>query len=133
MLFSLKVWLAGLILLLPVLVLALAWARRTSYYSGCEVLQRQKTLYLLALVAASVSTVSYLGYWTWRGCGLYHVTTPFIVLLTLERFMYMSAVLSAVAMVCFFLGRGPYRFPLVLTTLWVMLPIWVQGSIIHWA
>jgi hypothetical protein len=133
MLCSLSVWLAGLILLLPVLVLASAWARRTRYYGGHEIPQRQKTLYLLAIVAASVSTVSYLGYWGWRVCGLYRVSPPLMALVILERFMYISEVLSAVAIICFFLGRGPYRFPLVLTTLWLMLPIWVHGRIIHWA
>lgn len=96
---------------------------RTRYYGGHELPQRQRTLYLLAMVAASVRTVSDLGYWGWRVCGLYQITAPWTVLIILERFMYLSEVLSAVAIICFFLGRGPYRFALVLTTLWVMLPI----------
>jgi hypothetical protein len=56
-----------------------------------------------------------------------------MALLILERFLYLSRLLSAVAIICFFIGRGPYRFLVALTTLWVTLQIWVHDDIIHWA
>jgi hypothetical protein len=133
MLFDLEVWLAGLFLLFPVPVLGVAWARSHRFYSGHRIQQRQKNLYLVALVAASVSTLGYLGYWGWRICGLYRIMLPFMALLILERFLYLSRLLSAVAMICFFIGRGPYRVLVALTTLWVMLQIWLYDGIIHWA
>ncbi|SRR6266849_3052650 len=104
MLYDLEVWLAGLILLLPVLVLGFAWARSRRFYNSQPIQQRQKILYLVALVAASVSTLAYLGYWGWRVCGLYRITLPFMALLILERFLNLSKLLSAVAIVCFFIG-----------------------------
>jgi len=71
----------------------------------------------VALVAASVGTLAYLGYWRWRVCGLYQITLPFTALLALERFLYASRLLSAVAIVGLFIGRGPYRVLVTLATL----------------
>ncbi|HYM77367.1 MAG TPA: hypothetical protein VE377_15440 [Candidatus Dormibacteraeota bacterium] len=133
MLYDLKVWLTGLILLLPIPVLALAWMRRSRFYAGHEVQERQKTLYLAALLAASLSAAAYLEFWSWRVCGLYGITPPLAVLLILERFLFVTRLLSAIAIVCFFLGRGPYRLLLILTTLWVTVQIWMHSRIIHWA
>ena len=87
----------------------------------------------MALVAASVSTLAYLGYWGLRVWGLYQITLPFTALLTLERFLYAGRLLSAVAIVGLFIGRGPYRVLVTLATLWVMLQLWTHDGIIHWA
>jgi|SRR5450631_1313744 len=133
MLYNLGVWLAGLILLSPILVLGLAWAKINRFYYGKQVQRRQKLFYLAALVAGSVSTLAYLGYWSWRVCQMYHATVPFIGLLALERLIYISRVLSLAAIACLLIGRGPYRILLVLATLWVMFQLWVHGGIIHWA
>ena len=133
MLYDLEVWLAGSILLLPVVVLGLAWARSSRFYSSHPIPQRQRILYRVALVAASVSALAYVGYWGWRVCGLYRIMLPFSALLLLDRFLYLSRLLSAVAIVCFLIGRGPYRGMTTLTTLWVTLQIWVHREIIHWA
>jgi hypothetical protein len=130
---DLEVWLAGLSLLFPVPVFGVAWARSCRFYSDREIKQRQENLYLVALMAASVSTLAYLGYWGWRVCGLYRITLPLMALLILERFLYLSRLLSAVAIICFYIGRGPYRVLVVLTTLWVTLQIWMHDGIIHWA
>jgi hypothetical protein len=131
MLYDLEAWLVGLILLLPVLVLAFAWARSRRFYNSQPIQQRERNLYFVALVAASVSTLAYLGYWGWRVCGLYRITLPYMALLILKRFLYLSRLFSAIAVVCFFIGRGPYRVLLVVTTLWVMMQIWVHDGMIH--
>lgn len=133
MLYDMEVWVAGLILLAPVVVLGTAWAKRRQFYSGKPIHQRQKLMYLVALVAASASTLSYLGYWGWRVCELYQITLPFTALLTLDRFLYAGRVLSAVALVGLFIGRGPHRFLVALATLWIMLQLWTHDGIIHWA
>ena len=121
MLEDVRVWVGGLILLSPALVLGLAWARRGRYYSSKPADRRHKILYLVALVAASVSTLGYLAYWGWRVCRLYEITFPFIALLTLERFVHGCRLLSAVAIAFLIIGRGPYRAILALAILWVML------------
>ena len=133
MLYDLEVWLAGLILLSPVVVLALAWARSSRFYISYPIPQRQKILFHVALVAGSVSTLAYVSYWGWRVCGMYQIIVPSSALLVLDGFLQLSRLLSAVAVVCFLIGRGPYRVLVTLTTLWVTLQIWVHGSIIHWA
>jgi hypothetical protein len=133
MLYDLGVWLAGLILVSPILVFAVAWAKINRFYRSRQIQRRQKLFYLVALVAGSVSTVAYVGYWSWRISQLYHGTVPFIVLLSLERLIYVARVLSMAAIPCLLIGRGPYRILLVLATLWVILQLWVHGGIIHWA
>ncbi|SPF39322.1 membrane hypothetical protein [Candidatus Sulfotelmatobacter kueseliae] len=133
MLYDLSVWLAGLILLTPILVFGLAWARISRYYHGRQVHRRQKISYMAALVAGSVSTLAYLGYWSWRVCQMYHATLPLIGLLTLDRLIYVSRALSMATIACLLFGRGPYRMPLALATLWVTFQLWVHGDIIHWA
>ena len=133
MLYNLGVWLAGLILLSPILVFGLAWAEINRFYYGRQVQRRQELFYLTALVLGLVSTLAYLGYWGWRVCQMYHATAPFIGLLVLERLIYISRVLSIAAIACLLIGRGPYRFLLVLTILWVMFQLWVHDGIIHWA
>jgi hypothetical protein len=133
MLYDLGVWLAGLILLSPILVFGLAWAKINRFYHGRQVQRQQKLFYLVALVVGSVSTLAYLGYWTWRVCQMYHFTLPFFAVLTLDRLIYASRLLSVAAIACLLVGRGPYRFLLVLATLWVIFQIWMHGGIIHWA
>ena len=133
MLHDLSVWLEGLTLLSPILVFGLAWARINRYYHGGQVQRRQRLFYMAALVAGSVSTLAYLGYWSWRVCQMYHATLPFVGLLTLERLIHVSRTLSFVAIACLVFGRGPYRILLVLATLWVTFQLWMHGDIIHWA
>jgi hypothetical protein len=133
MLFDLGVWIGSLIILLPVPVLGLAWTRRCRFYQDRPAQHRQRVFYFLALATASASTLAYLGYWAWRVYGLYQVTFPFIFLLTLERSMYACRLLSASAVLFLLFGRGPYRVLVLLTTLWVMLQLWVHGGVIHWA
>ena len=133
MLYDLGVWLAALILLSPILVFGLAWAKINRFYNGNQVQRRQRVSYMVALVAGSASTLAYLGYWGWRVCQMYHATIPFVALLTIERLMYVSRALSIAAIVCLLIGRGPYRVLVVLATLWVMFQVWVHGGIIHWA
>ena len=132
MIYDLGVWISGLILLFPVVVLGLAWARRKTFYRKSAAKRTQEIVYLVALVASSASTLAYLGYWGWRLCQLYQITLPFMVMLTIERSMRVCRMLSAIAIVCFLIGRGPYRIVLALATLWVMLQLWRDG-IIHWA
>lgn len=131
MLYDMEVWGAGLILLSPALVLGIAWARSRQFYSSKPIRRHQKLLYLVALGAASVSTLAYLGYWGCRVCGLYQVTLPFTALLALEGFLYASRLLSAIAIVGLFIGRGPHRVLVTLATLWVMLQLWTHDGIIH--
>jgi hypothetical protein len=111
----------------------LALAKINPFYHSRRIQRRQKLFYLVALVAGSVSTLAYLGYWSWRVCQTYHATLPFIALLTLERLIYVSRVLSMAAIACLLIGQGPYRILLVLATLWVMFQLWMHGGIIHWA
>src|SRR5215467_5837067 len=118
MFFHLGVLLGGMFLLLPVLVIGLACANLSSFYRS-EILRRQRCFYLIALTAGSVSTASYLGYWGWRICQLYNVALSLSALLALDRAIAASKFVSIVAVGCFLLARGPYRFLLVLTSLWV--------------
>ena len=131
--YGLGVWLAGLVLLLPIAVFGIAWARRGQFYSTYATSLPRRNLYLVALVAASVSVFAYLGYWVWRICMLYRITIPFSALFVLEYALYFSRVLSIVAIICFFIGRGPYRILVILATFWVALQTWIHGGIIHWA
>jgi hypothetical protein len=132
MVYDVGVWISGLILLIPVVVLGTAWATRRGFSRNSATKHWQEILYLTALVAASASTLAYLGYWGWRLCQLYEITLPFMVLLTLEWSIRVCRMLSATAIVGFLIGRGPYRIPLALAMLWVLLQLW-RGGIIHWA
>jgi hypothetical protein len=133
MLYNFEILLVGFVLLLPLVVFGVAWARSNRFYSSHSVLKRQKVFYRTALVASSVSALTYLGYWSWRACSLYGITLPFTVLVVLERFLYLSRFLSASAVACFLFGRGPHRFLAATTSLWVTLQIWLHNGIIHWA
>ena len=133
MLYDLGVWLAGLILFSPIFVFALAWAQINRFYQSRQVHRQEKLFYLIALVACSVSTLAYIGYWSWRVCQMYNATLPFVALLTLYRLIYVSRLLSLAAIGCLLVGRGPYRFWVVIATLWVMFQLWMHRGIIHWA
>ena len=76
---------------------------------------------------------TYIGYWSWRVCQLYHAVIPLPVLLGLDRLIYVAKPASIAAMVCLLIGRGPYRIQVLLATLWVTLQLWVHGGILHWA
>jgi hypothetical protein len=111
---DLGVWLAGLILLLPIAVFGLAWTRIISLYQSREVQSRQRLSYLIALGSASLSTLAYVGYWTWRVFQMYRTSIPLEALLSLERLMHASRVISIAAIGCLLIGRGPYRTPVLL-------------------
>jgi hypothetical protein len=132
MAYDLSVWLAGLILLLPIIVFGLAWARIKPLYERGETRRRQRRLYVTALLTGSLSTVAYIGYWSWRVCELYHATIPLPVLLTLDRLIYVARAAPIAAIVCLLIGR-PYRIPVLLAALWVTFQVWAHGSMIHWA
>lgn len=131
MAYDLGVWLAGVILMLPIIVLGSAWARIKRFYDRGETRRYQRRLYVTALLAGSLSTVAYMGYWTWRVCILYHATVPLPVLLALDHLIYVARAASIAAIVCLLIGRGPYRIPVLLATLWVTFQLWVHGGIIH--
>lgn len=133
MAYDLGVWLAGVILLLPIIVFGLAWARIKRFYDRGETRRHQRRLYIAALLAGSLSTVAYMGYWTWRVCTIYHATVPLPVLLALDHLIYVARAASIAAIVCLLIGRGPYRIAVLLATLWVTFQLWVRGGIIHWA
>jgi len=133
MLFSLEIWLAGLILFSPVVVLALTWARSGEFQRSHAVPKKQRVLYRVGLVSASFITVAYLGYWGWRICSLYQTAVPFWALYGLDRGIYLSRALSVVAIFGLLTGRGPYRTVALVTTLWVALLVWMNRGIIHWA
>ena len=133
MAYELSVWLTGAILLLPMIVFGLAWARTKRFYERGETQRKQRILYVGALVAGSLSTVAYVGYWSWRVCELYHAIIPLPVLLVLDRLIYLGRAASIVTIVCLLIGRGPYRIPVLLATLWVTFQLWAHGGIVHWA
>jgi len=133
MVYDLGVWLAGLILLLPLVIFGLAWARIKQFYQSRAVRPQQRCLYLIALIAASISTLAYVGIWSWRVCDLYHASLPLAVLLALQRFIYLARAVSLVAIGCLVVGQGPYRIPALLAISWVTFQLWINGSIIHWA
>src|SRR5688572_26484654 len=99
-----QVWFGVLLLLSPVVVFAVAWVRSHSFYTHNTVRQRQKTLYVVALALASVSTLPYLGFWCWWTAKLYRVTVPFRLELTLERFILASLLFCAASIVCLLIG-----------------------------
>lgn len=133
MLYDLETIIIGAVLLLPLAVLGLAWARINTFYASHPARRRQRVLYRTALVVASVSALAYLGYWSWRVCSLYQIVFPFTVLIVLERFLYLSRVLSLVSIFCFILGRGPHRILTTVATFWITLQIWIHNDLIHWA
>lgn len=133
MLDYLELSLACLILSLPVFVLAVAWNGRTRYYNTYVVRRAQRTAYTVALVTASLSTAAYIGYWSWRICGLYRVTLPLTLVIIVDRLLLVGCPLSVVSIVCLLIGRGPYRLPLTLSTLWVTLQVWLHRGTVHWA
>lgn len=133
MAYDLSVWLAGVILLLPIIVFGMAWARIKRFYERGKTRSLQRRFYLAALIAGSLSTFAYIGYWSFRVCELYHTTIPLLVLLALDRFILVAKVVSIAAIVCLLIGRGPYRIPVLLATLWVTFQLWAHGGIIHWA
>jgi hypothetical protein len=131
MLYDLQIWLAGLLLSLPVVVICLAWPRIRSFYLENAIDPAEKLVYQLALVAASLSALAYLGYWGWRVCQLYRTQLPFTALLALDRLLLISRLLSPVAIFGFLFGRGPYRILAALSTSWIAVQIWVHGGVIH--
>jgi hypothetical protein len=133
MLYDLGVWAVGLFLSSPVAVLGVAWARSRQFYDSRLVERPQKVLYCVALATASLSVLPYLGYWAVRVCLLYQIKVPFSTLLAVARSVYAGRLLSAMAIVCLLIGRGPYRILVALAVLWVMLQLWIHGDLIHWA
>lgn len=133
MAYDLGLWLAGVILLFPIIVFVLAWARIKRSYERGETRHLYRRLYIASLLTGSLSTAAYIGYWCRRVCELYHAAIPLRVLLALDRSIYVARVASIVAIVCLLAGRGPYRVPVLLAILWVTFQLWTHGGIIHWA
>ena len=131
MAYDISVWLAGVILLLPMVVFGLAWAPIKRFYERAETRCEQRRFYIAALFAGSLSTIAYIGYWSWRLGQLYHATVSLPVLLALDRSIYAARAASIAAVVFLLIGRGPYRIPVFLATLWVTFQLWAHGSIIH--
>lgn len=132
MLYNLSVWLVGLIMLMPVPILALTWARVICPPHEIEAQGWQEQFYLLALIGSSICTLAYVCYWSWRVGLIYHATFPLNVLLKLEWFVSISRGLSIAAIGLMAIGRGPYRRALLLGTAWVSLNLWMHRDIIHW-
>jgi hypothetical protein len=133
MLFGIGMWVVGLALLSPALVLGLASARTPSFYASNQTGQRRKFVYLTGLIGASVSTVVHVSYYGWRLCKLYQITLPYMVELTIDRSIFVCRFLAAFAIAGLLIGRGPCRVPAILVTLWVLFLLWAHGGIIHWA
>jgi hypothetical protein len=133
MAYDLNVWLAGVILLLPIIVFGLVWTRIKRFYERGDIRRQQRVFFVIALVAGSLSTVAYIGYWSWRVFELYHAPVPFVALLVLERLMYVARVASIAAIGCLLMGQGPYRIAVLIATLWVTFQLWVHNDVIHWA
>jgi hypothetical protein len=131
MAYDLSVWLTGVILLLPMVVFGLAWAAIKRFYERGETRREQRRFYIAALFGGSLSTITYIGYWSWRVCQLYHATIPLPVLLALDRSIYAARAASIAAVLLLLIGRGPYRIPVFLATLWVTFQLWAHGGIIH--
>ena len=132
MAFNLGVSFAGLILVLPVVVLGLAWAKVNSFYQSRQVQSGQRLSYLIALALASLSTLAYIGYLTCRFCQMYHTSLPVDALLSLYWLIKVSRIISVAAIGCLLIGRGPHRTPVLLAMLWVTFQLWLHGGIIHW-
>jgi hypothetical protein len=133
MFYDLGVWLAGLVVVGPAIVLGLACVNDGPYYRNNPTKHWRKVFYRVALIAGCASTLASFAYWGWRVCGLYQITLPFILLVTLERSIYACRLFSALAIVGLIIGRGPYRVLLTISILWVMVQLWTHGHIIHWA
>jgi|SRR5215469_6321430 len=132
MAYDLGVWLAGLILLLPVAIFGSAWARVKRFYQTGQVRPPQRYVYLVALIAASISTLPYVAYWSWRVSKLYDARVPFAALLALERSIYLGRTLSVVAIGCLLIGRGPFRIPVLVASAWIAFQLWAHSDVIHW-
>ena len=117
----------------PAVVVTALFFKQRQFYAFNQTAIRPKKLYLVALAAAALSTVAYLGYATWRFGRIYNVEFPFAAMLFLERTMYLGRVLAPIAFICLMFGRGPLRWLMGLSILWVMWHLWAHGAIIHWA
>ena len=117
----------------PAIVVIALFYKQRKFYAVNQIGIRPKKLYLVALAAAALSTVAYLGYATWRVGRIYNVEFPFAAMLFLERTMYVGRVLAPIALTCLLFGHGPFRWLLGLSILWVMWHLWMHGGIIHWA
>ncbi len=108
--YGLAAWLAGLILLLPAIVLGFAWAKRRAYYERNPALDWRRKLYSLALISASLSVLAYLGYWSWRILGLDQFRFPLSALLFLDRFVFYSVLLPPMAIISAYSVRDRTAF-----------------------
>lgn len=133
MFFSLQVWLAAVVIVLPAVVNGFSWTRMARFYRSHQIPGPRRATYLLGLVISSTSTFVYSSYFAWRVCALYQVKFPLAAMIILDRSIYPAALLSLVAILCFFLGRGPYRLALTVGALWVALLMWIHGGVLHWA
>jgi len=133
MLYDLGVWIVAVVLALPLVALAAACARTRRFHRSNNTPSRQRAFYWSALALALVSGVAYLSYWAWLVAKLYSVAVSFQVSMWLERFMYVSALFAALALIFLFIGRGPYRVLAALSVIWTANYLLLRLPIIHWA
>jgi hypothetical protein len=133
MLYNLGVWMVGLVLACPVLAILTACAHAPRFYKRSNIPSRKRTFYRTAIVLSLTCAVAYLGYWVWLFCKLYSVSVSLTFSLWLERCMYASVIVAAIAVVCLYMGRGPYRAVVALSAGWIAAYCWLHLPIIHWA
>ena len=133
MLFNLDFSLGVLLLVFPVAVLSLAWARTRHFYDGTQVSKQGKAPYLAALALASASTIAYLCYWGWWVSSLYQISLSVQTQMMLERAMRAGGWLGAASIGCLVVGKGPFR-PLVgAASIWVTLQLCTHSGLVHWS
>jgi hypothetical protein len=107
MLFDLAVWVAIVLLTLPILVFAVAWLSTPHFYRRYCVSLLQRVFYHAALTSASICAVSYVWFWI-RHLSAYATPVPSRADLILEQFMYVSILCSLIELLCLAVGRGPH-------------------------
>src|SRR5215470_7492830 len=118
MLFNVGAWMMVVILLSPVPIYGLAWARANHFYRSRQVPGGQRLSYWIALTTGSVSTFAYLGYWGFRVSEMYRIGLPLLARLAIDRLIHASQLLCIASLVCLLLGQGPHRVLLSAATLW---------------
>ena len=95
----------GLVLACPVLAMLTACARAARFYKRNNISSRKRTFYWTAIVLSLTCAVAYLGYWVWLFCKLYSISVSLTFSLWLERCMYASVLVAAIAIACLYMGK----------------------------